>query len=86
MLTDAKAAHKWSGSIHRACTVVNGWPPCLQAYFDANATTIQKWWRGFFSRKHIHNFYARKAYLAAIQQQNSAVRASMQQVGTWRQA
>lgn len=50
----------------------------LQVYFDAEATIIQKWWRGFFSRKHTHNYYARKAYLAAIKQQNDAIRQQME--------
>jgi hypothetical protein len=48
-----------------------------QAYFCAAATAIQRRWRGYWSRKHIHSFAARKAYLSAVAQQNAAVRLEM---------
>jgi len=48
-----------------------------QAYFHHAATTIQRHWRGYFSRKHVHNFAARKAYLRAVAARNAEVRAEM---------
>lgn len=50
----------------------------LQAYFTHQATVIQKCWRGYFSRSRVHDFYKRKAYLAAVAAANAAVRAGMQ--------
>eukprot|EP00042_Codosiga_hollandica_P027406 m.136499 g.136499 ORF g.136499 m.136499 type:complete len:364 (-) comp52474_c0_seq12:163-1254(-) len=44
------------------------------AYYNANATRIQKMWRGFYSRKYIHNFYTRKAYLYALTLKNTEVK------------
>jgi hypothetical protein len=48
-----------------------------QAYFHHQATVIQKCWRGYFSRSRVHDFYKRKAYLAAVAAANAAVRAGM---------
>ncbi|GMH42225.1 hypothetical protein BSKO_10144 [Bryopsis sp. KO-2023] len=42
------------------------------------ATRIQRRWRGFFSRKYLHDFYARKAFLASIREKNDAVRKQIQ--------
>ena len=44
------------------------------AWYNQNATLIQKIWRGFYSRKHVHNFYTRKAYLLALTIKNAEVR------------
>ena len=48
-----------------------------KAYFNAMATIIQRWWRGFYSRKHIHNFYARKRYLQQVKERNQHIRAEL---------
>jgi hypothetical protein len=48
-----------------------------QAYFNHQATVLQKCWRGYFSRSRVHDFYKRKAYLAAVAAANAAVRAGM---------
>ncbi|WIA18124.1 hypothetical protein OEZ85_009602 [Tetradesmus obliquus] len=48
-----------------------------EAYFNHQATVIQKCWRGQFSRSRVHDFYKRKAYLAAVAAANAAVRAGM---------
>ena len=45
-----------------------------QAYFDTQATHIQRWFRGFWSRKYIHNFQQRKAFLAAVAESNARMR------------
>jgi len=50
-----------------------------KAYFDAFATAIQLRFRGFHSRKYLHNFYARKAYVTAVVQKGDEVRARLQQ-------
>ena len=49
------------------------------AFFDAYATTIQLRFRGFHSRKYLHNFYARKAYVDAVVHKGEAVRVQLQQ-------
>jgi len=38
------------------------------AYFDRNATLIQKIWRGYISRKKVHSYYRRKAYILGVMQ------------------
>jgi hypothetical protein len=43
------------------------------AYFDAQATTIQRHWRGYWSRKAVFDFRARKLYLARIADMNAKV-------------
>lgn len=52
----------------------------LQAFFAHAATTIQRWWRGYWSRMHIHSYYARKAYLQAVCSRNKIVRMEMEKV------
>lgn len=47
---------------------------CVQTYFDTQATHIQRWFRGFWSRKYVHSFAQRKAYLAKIAEQNAQIR------------
>lgn len=41
-----------------------------KAFFDACAATIQKWWRGYWSRKYTHSFIARKQYIEVIKAKN----------------
>ena len=48
-----------------------------KAYFNAMATVIQRWWRGFYSRKHIHDYYARKRYLKQVKERNDHIRAEL---------
>lgn len=50
-----------------------------RAFFDAYATAIQLRFRGFHSRKFLHNFYARKAYVTAVVQKGEEVRTRLQQ-------
>ena len=49
-----------------------------RTYFDIYATTIQLRFRGFHSRKYLHNFHARKAYVDAVVHKGDAVRAQLQ--------
>ena len=51
----------------------------LQAYFDVQAVHIQRYFRGFWSRKYIHNFSQRKAYLAALAEANAQMRLLMEE-------
>lgn len=44
------------------------------AYYHRHATTIQKMWRGYYTRKYIHNYYARKAYLHGLTLKNDHAR------------
>eukprot|EP01016_Furgasonia_blochmanni_P048812 TRINITY_DN7334_c0_g1_i1.p1 TRINITY_DN7334_c0_g1~~TRINITY_DN7334_c0_g1_i1.p1 ORF type:complete len:203 (+),score=44.34 TRINITY_DN7334_c0_g1_i1:336-944(+) len=43
-------------------------------YFSNQAKTIQRYYRGYYCRKYIHDFYARKNYLKFIQVKNEEVR------------
>lgn len=45
-----------------------------RAIFDAVATTVQKRFRAFHTRKYRHNFYARKAYVASVLRKGDMVR------------
>ena len=51
----------------------------MQGYFDARATCIQRHFRGFWSRKYVHSFYKRQAYLAAVARKNAEIKALCQQ-------
>lgn len=42
--------------------------------YDIMATKIQKVWRGHYTRKYKHNFYARRNYLLAVAERNKEVR------------
>nr|CAB3266513.1 spermatogenesis-associated protein 17-like [Phallusia mammillata] len=42
--------------------------------YNAMAVRIQKRWHGYYTRKHIHNFYARKRYLEGLAIKNQIVR------------
>ena len=50
-----------------------------RAIFDAVATTVQKRFRAFHTRKYRHNFYARKAYVASVLRKGDVVRSDLQQ-------
>jgi len=50
-----------------------------EAYFAYMATSIQRVWRGYLSRKHVHSFYARKAYLAHVAAKNAETRAMLEE-------
>jgi len=44
------------------------------AFWDANAVAVQRMWKGFYSRKHVHNFYLRKAYLDSVAERGQTLR------------
>ncbi|CAK8685585.1 unnamed protein product [Clavelina lepadiformis] len=48
-------------------------------FYNAMAVCIQKHWRGFYARKHTHNYYARKRYLEALAVKNSIVRQELEE-------
>lgn len=47
-------------------------------FFEAYATVIQLRFRGFHSRKYVHNFYARRAYVAAVLHKGEMIRQDLQ--------
>ncbi|XP_039990938.1 spermatogenesis-associated protein 17 isoform X2 [Xiphias gladius] len=49
-------------------------------FYEEMAVRIQRRWRGFFVRKHIHNFYARKSYLEGLSRKNELVRRELDEL------
>lgn len=47
------------------------------AYYNHQATFIQKVWRGYYVRKYIHNFYARQLYLDGVVTNNNILMESL---------
>lgn len=43
-------------------------------FYEEMALRIQRRWRGYFVRKYVHSFYARKSYLEEITMKNEQVR------------
>ena len=48
-------------------------------FFSQMATTIQKYYRGFYDRKYKHDFYARKQYLLNVVKKNEEVMQELNQ-------
>mmetsp|Transcript_15183 Transcript_15183/g.49819 ORF Transcript_15183/g.49819 Transcript_15183/m.49819 type:complete len:309 (+) Transcript_15183:52-978(+) len=48
-----------------------------ERFFARAAVVIQRHWRGYWSRKHVHSFGARKAYLRAVEKASEALRAEL---------
>lgn len=48
------------------------------AFFHFQAISIQRIFRGFFSRRTLHDFYARKKYIASVLDQSRRVRDELQ--------
>jgi len=46
-------------------------------YFAQQAIIIQKIFRGYFTRKYMHNFYMRKSELKALEAKNQEFRAEL---------
>lgn len=44
------------------------------AFYNGMATEIQRTWRGYFSRKVIHDFFALKRYLLGVESKNQEMR------------
>jgi hypothetical protein len=42
----------------------------LQAYFNAQATVIQRYFRGYYSRKYVHSLAARRQFIAKALQRS----------------
>ncbi|KAF4660689.1 spermatoproteinsis associated 17 [Perkinsus chesapeaki] len=49
------------------------------AFFHAQAETIQRFFKGFWSRKYMHDFYAMKRYLAAVAERGEQSRSYLQE-------
>ncbi|XP_028402897.1 spermatogenesis-associated protein 17-like [Dendronephthya gigantea] len=52
-----------------------------ERYYNSMATKIQKLWRGYHTRKYVHNYYSRKRYLEGLKTKNSIVRKELE---VWR--
>ena len=48
-------------------------------FFHEQAKIIQKYYRGYYSRKYEHDFYARKSYLQHVQTKNEEVRKQLEE-------
>eukprot|EP00983_Pelagomonas_calceolata_P053087 1143151-Pelagomonas_calceolata.AAC.2 len=75
-----------SGHVETCATQNFGFNPTLAgldswAYFATKATNIQRHWRGFWSRKYLFDFYARKLYLRHVAAVNAQVRAAVAEEG-----
>ena len=46
-------------------------------FYNGMATFIQKTWRGYYSRKLVHDFYALKRYLSQVEAKNRDMRILM---------
>lgn len=51
----------------------------MQEYFSLMANCIQRVFRGFLSRKHVHSFHARKRFLQQIAEKNAETRQMLQE-------
>ena len=47
-------------------------------FFNEQAKIIQKYYRGYYSRKYEHDFYARKSYLHHVETKNEEVRQTLE--------
>lgn len=64
----------WVGRLEATAKRIERDAALRRAYFDLCATTIQRHWRGHYSRTNIHDFHARKAYLAAVLRKGHEIR------------
>ncbi|XP_034436779.1 spermatogenesis-associated protein 17 [Hippoglossus hippoglossus] len=49
-------------------------------FYDEMAVRIQRRWKGYFVRKYIHNFYARRRYLDGLSRKNELVRRELDEL------
>ncbi|XP_058485850.1 spermatogenesis-associated protein 17 [Solea solea] len=49
-------------------------------FYEEMAVRIQRRWRGFYVRKYVHNFYARKNYLAEVSWKNKVIRSGLDEL------
>ncbi len=78
VLTIQRIARGFAGRLEYAQRLIVAQRLARMAYYDGNATCIQKRWRGFYSRKRRHDYYARKRFLKAIEAKNDETRATLQ--------
>merc|ERR1712106_304853 len=75
-----QAAYRGHLARRRFARIVSEQVNCMKRrHYDVMATKIQTRWRGYYTRKYKHNYYARKAYLRAVQQRNYDVRHALDQ-------
>ena len=62
--TVIQAAYRGHLARRRFARIVSDEVNCMkQCHYDQMATKIQTRWRGYYTRKYKHNYYARKKYL-----------------------
>jgi len=49
----------------------------LHAFFSAQAVVVQRHFRGYYCRKYVHDFYARKEYMRFLEFKNEEIRKDM---------
>jgi hypothetical protein len=62
------------GRLEYVATQENDFARLRREFWDNTAMMIQKIFRGYFSRKNVHNFYLRKSYLETIANKGEGVR------------
>ncbi|KAI3377773.1 hypothetical protein L3Q82_008920, partial [Scortum barcoo] len=88
-----RAFGRHTSPLAHCSTTIDFLVPCLRwcikraAYFimkmnfyEEMAVRIQRRWRGFFVRKYVHNFYARKSYLEGLCRKNEIVRRELDEL------
>ena len=78
VLTIQRIARGFAGRLEYAQRLIVAQRLARMAYYDDMAARIQKRWRGFYSRKKRHDFYARQRFLKAIEAKNNETRAALQ--------
>ena len=79
LISKAFDAHLFVNARRKAVAASIVRPTAMQAYFDTQASHIQRCFRSFWSRKYIHNFVQRKAYLAAVAKSSAQMRVLAEQ-------
>eukprot|EP01045_Picozoa_sp_COSAG04_P017779 COSAG04_NODE_1597_length_6202_cov_14.561527_2_plen_535_part_00 len=77
VLTIQRIARGFAGRLEYAQRLIVAQRLARMAYYDGNATRIQKCWRGCYSRKTKHDYYARQLFLQAIANKNDEMRSTL---------
>ncbi|KAJ8400301.1 hypothetical protein AAFF_G00396840 [Aldrovandia affinis] len=74
----------WRGYRARACfrqTLKTAYFMMKMNFFNEMAVRIQRRWRGFYVRKYVHNYHARRHYLEGLARKNEQVRRDLEEFG-----
>eukprot|EP00356_Strombidium_inclinatum_P011550 CAMPEP_0170481816 /NCGR_PEP_ID=MMETSP0208-20121228/2115_1 /TAXON_ID=197538 /ORGANISM="Strombidium inclinatum, Strain S3" /LENGTH=134 /DNA_ID=CAMNT_0010754587 /DNA_START=165 /DNA_END=570 /DNA_ORIENTATION=+ len=67
----------WPLPVHEQEVIRNGGE--AEQVLQRKAKIIQKYFRGYFSRRYEHDFYARKNYLSDVQTKNEEIRKELEE-------